>query len=71
MDYRNIQRILLVEKNEDCRHFIMKDENVPPKCIMILNLDGDQFLPGCKMYTNQDRGRRARILRKSAADHLR
>jgi len=71
MDYANIQSILLVVNDKDCRYFVERDENIPRNCQMILNLNADQFLPGYKVYANQDRNRRTRFLFKSTDDQLR
>lgn len=70
IDYRNIQKILLVEKSEDCRYLVSRNENTPRNCAVILNLEADQYLPGFRVYANQDRSRLVRVLQKSAADHL-
>lgn len=70
IDLRNIQRILLVDKDEECRRFISDDSHIPPKCNLILNLGADEFRAGYRIYANLQPLRRGRILRKSAADQL-
>ncbi|KAK7586233.1 hypothetical protein V9T40_004109 [Parthenolecanium corni] len=71
IDSREIQKILLVDKKEDCRNFVSRDENIPRKCRLILDTDGDQYLPGFRVYANQERSRITRVLQKSVADQTR
>ncbi len=71
MDSRNVHTILLVEKKDDARYFVSRDENMPDRCHIILDLDADQYLAGFRVYANSDRSRLTRILQKSVADHQR
>lgn len=71
MDSREIHKILLVDRKEDCRHFVSRDDNIPDKCRIILDTDGDQYLPGFRVYANQDKSRITRVLQKSVSDQSR
>lgn len=71
IDSREIQLTLLVDRKEHCRNFVSRDENIPVKCKLILDTDGDQYLPGFRVYANQSKSRITRVLQKSVADQAR
>ena len=66
MYYKGIHRILLVEEELECKHFVERDEDMPTNCWMILDMNGNQYYAGYRVYRNpQARCARPKILKES------